>query len=126
MTLMLPETVELFSVPVVGQVKETISASRPGRIAAIASTWNARFYNPNCQTEISPGETVTVVGRHGIMLLVVPSGHTLPPLSKSARTLEDWRSQFSKIIASSHHFRHGGLSTLNLLRQLFPFHWLRF
>lgn len=126
MDLLLPETVELFSVPVAGQVKEPISASRPGRVAAIASTWTARFYNPNCVTEISPGEPVTVVGRHGIMLLVVPLGHTLPPLPKSAGTLEDWRSHLSKIVASSRALRHGGFFALNTLKHLVPSQWFKF
>lgn len=101
MDLMLPETIELFSVPVSGQVKEPIAANRPGRVAAIASTWAARFYNPYCEVEIAPGEPVTVVGRHGIMLLVVPQGHTLPPLPRNARTLEDWRSHLKAIMRSS-------------------------
>lgn len=101
MDLMLPETIELFSVPVSGHVKEPIAANRPGRVAAIASTWTARFYNPHCQVEVSPGEPVTVVGRHGIMLLVIPLGHSLPPLPRNSGTLEELGTQFTHAVSSS-------------------------
>jgi hypothetical protein len=100
MDLMLPETMELFAVPVLGQVKESISPNRPGRVAAIASTWTARFYNPYCEMEISPGDAVNVVGRHGIMLLVVPLGHSLPPLPQSSSTLQEWRSRLTAMVTS--------------------------
>lgn len=101
MDLILPETIELFSVPVAGHVKEPIAANRPGRVAAIASTWAARFYNPHCQVEVSPGDPVTVVGRHGIMLLVIPPGHSLPPLPKNSGTLEELGMKITKAVHSS-------------------------
>ncbi|HEY9663765.1 MAG TPA: NfeD family protein [Allocoleopsis sp.] len=54
----------------VGIVDRAITPSQPGRIRFQGSFWNARFYNPNWNYAIHPGESITVVGRQGITLLV--------------------------------------------------------
>ncbi|NET32063.1 MAG: hypothetical protein F6K19_08675 [Cyanothece sp. SIO1E1] len=55
-----------------GKVERTITPRQPGRVYFQATYWPARFYQPNCQVTVCPGEPVKVVGRDGLTLLIVP------------------------------------------------------
>lgn len=66
-----PGQIELFSEPGVGEVVKLIAPNRRGRIKFRASFWPARFY-PETATQALPSDQVTVIGRDGITLLVVP------------------------------------------------------
>jgi membrane protein implicated in regulation of membrane protease activity len=68
-----PETLEIFSQPILGKVEETITTGRSGRVSAMATTWPAEFYSSDCQLVASPGDPVVVIGRRGITLLVLPA-----------------------------------------------------
>lgn len=66
-----PETIEFFPNAEPGKVEQTITRHQPGRVRSMATSWFARFYDPDRQTEMLPGTLVKVVGRAGITLLVV-------------------------------------------------------
>jgi membrane protein implicated in regulation of membrane protease activity len=68
-----PEILEIFSQPILGEVEETITTSRSGRVGAMATTWPAEFYSCDRQLVASPGDPVVVIGRRGITLLVLPA-----------------------------------------------------
>lgn len=68
----LPETIEWFAYVELGEVEQTITTHQRGRVRFMATSWFARFYQPNGQTEVLPGTTVRVVGRQGLTLLVKP------------------------------------------------------
>ena len=74
--LKLPETTELFNQVELGEVEQTITLHQRGRVRFMATSWFARFYQLNGQTEASTGTTVRIVGRQGLTLLVMP--HSLP------------------------------------------------
>jgi membrane protein implicated in regulation of membrane protease activity len=59
-------------------VEEEIRLHHPGRVHFQRSWWSARCTQ---DITIAPGETVYVVGRHGITLLVepIPSEHKTQP-----------------------------------------------
>jgi len=92
MTLILSKSIELFPMPVFGKVEQPITSTQSGRVQAMASFWPAQFYDPNCQAILVPGHSVTIVGRQGIHLLVVPSGDRLPTISRSRHPLARLRS----------------------------------
>ncbi|NET33399.1 MAG: hypothetical protein F6K19_15490 [Cyanothece sp. SIO1E1] len=62
----------MFSKPEGGLVEKTITPNGKGRVKYQASYWPAQFYNAGCQATAHPDTQVTVVGRLGIVLLVVP------------------------------------------------------
>ena len=66
------EIIELFPRIITAEVERTIAPTRPGRVKFQASHWPARFYQPSHQKTVSPGESVIVIGRAGIDLLVMP------------------------------------------------------
>jgi len=68
----LPETTELFTQVELGEVEQTITLHQRGRVRFMATSWFARFYQLNGQTEALTGTTVNVVGRQGLTLLVMP------------------------------------------------------
>lgn len=68
----LPETIEWFASVELGEVEQAITAHQRGRVRFMATSWFARLYQPNAQTEVLPGTTVRVIGRHGLTLLVMP------------------------------------------------------
>jgi membrane protein implicated in regulation of membrane protease activity len=64
--------IKLFSKPVTGRVEKTIAPEQPGRVQCQGSYWPARLYDPECQATLLPNEAIAVVGRQGIMMLVIP------------------------------------------------------
>ncbi|MDJ0707784.1 MAG: NfeD family protein [Leptolyngbyaceae cyanobacterium MO_188.B28] len=54
------------------RVEKTISPSCRGRVYFQATYWPARFYQPDCQATVLPGDSVTIIGRQGLTLLVRP------------------------------------------------------
>jgi hypothetical protein len=67
-----PETIEWFDYAELGEVEQTITPHQRGRVRFMATSWFARFYQPNGQTEALLGTTVRVIGRQGLTLLVMP------------------------------------------------------
>lgn len=63
--------VKLFPLIVYGTVEKPITATQTGRVRFQGSSWKARFYRSNYPT-VTGGESVRVVGRQGITLLVEP------------------------------------------------------
>jgi len=61
----------LFPGNVYGLVEKPITATQTGRVRFQGSSWKARFYSFNTPP-ITGGESVRVVGRQGITLLVEP------------------------------------------------------
>ena len=75
-----PETIEFFPQARIGEVEEIITLNQPGRVRFMATTWFARFYQPNSQVEALPGTPVKVIGREGLTLFVVPiDDEGIPP-----------------------------------------------
>ncbi|NEP49020.1 MAG: hypothetical protein F6K65_09400 [Moorea sp. SIO3C2] len=68
----------LFPQPGVGKVERTITPTKPGRVKFKATYWPARLCDHDSQVTLVPDDQVTVVGRHGITLLVVPAGYISP------------------------------------------------
>ncbi|MBW4465587.1 MAG: NfeD family protein [Pegethrix bostrychoides GSE-TBD4-15B] len=64
--------IELFSSPHEGIIDRPIVAHQPGRVKAMGSIWNARFYQIERQIVIAVGDRVLIVGRQGLTLLIVP------------------------------------------------------
>ena len=57
-----------------GKVEQTIDQNHSGRVYFQATYWPARFYNTDCQVKAVPGESIKIVGRQGLTLLVIPTG----------------------------------------------------
>lgn len=68
----LPETIEWLASVELGEVEQAITPHHRGRVRFMATSWFARVYQPNGQTEVLPGTTVRVIGRRGLTLLVMP------------------------------------------------------
>lgn len=68
----LPEAIEWFAYVELGEVEEAITTHQRGRVRFMATSWFARFYQSDAQTEVLPGTTVRVIGRQGLTLLVIP------------------------------------------------------
>jgi len=69
-----PDTIEFFAQAAIGQVEQPITRQQRGRVKFMATTWFARFYQPNAQTQALPGTRVKVIGREGLTLLVTTVG----------------------------------------------------
>ncbi len=69
----------LFATPGIGTVSQPITATQKGRIQYQASFWPAKLHGSQSRWHIAPGETVMVVGREGILLLVKPLKPALEP-----------------------------------------------
>ncbi len=63
---------ELFPEAIEGIVNETISSKHPGRVKCQGTYWPARLYKLEYQMTLIPNQSVCVVGRAGITLLVMP------------------------------------------------------
>jgi membrane protein implicated in regulation of membrane protease activity len=63
---------ELFPEAIEGVVEETISSLHPGRVECLGTYWPAQIYKFECQLTLIPEQTVCVIGRVGITLLVIP------------------------------------------------------
>jgi len=72
------QSITLFSKAEAGKVEKTITSSESGRVKFQGSYWPAQFYYPDSHLTANPDEVVTIVGRQGITLLVVPEGSPLP------------------------------------------------
>lgn len=72
--IVVPEIIEWFPQTAIGEVEQTITRHQRGRVKFMATTWFARFYQPDAQIEALPGMPVKVIGREGLTLLVVPLG----------------------------------------------------
>lgn len=68
-----PDEIIPFSQPGTGTVEEAITPTQPGRVRFQATSWPARLYNPEAQVTLEPNDSVDVVARQNITLLVVPS-----------------------------------------------------
>ena len=67
-----PEKIMIFSKPGIGEVEQIITETQPGRVKFQATYWPARLHNPEYEITLVPNTPVTVIGREGITLLVVP------------------------------------------------------
>ena len=56
-----------------GKVEQEIKPLQPGRVYYRATYWPAQFSNLNCTAKVLPGDSVKVVGRQGLTLLVLPN-----------------------------------------------------
>lgn len=63
-------------------VDQPIALNRPGRVRFQGTYWKAELADSNCQ-QVGVGETVRVVGRQGIALLVVPESYDLVQTRKA-------------------------------------------
>lgn len=75
----IPQAIEFFDQPGMGEVEETITLNQLGRVRFMATTWYAQFYFPLPPQEILPGQKVRVIGREGLTLLVVPIDDWMHP-----------------------------------------------
>ena len=89
-----PETIELFAQAGIGEVEQTITCRRRGRVGFAGSYWFARFYNPSEQGEALPGTAVRVMGREGQTLLVVPVSEDWIPAQRTVVGVGEERSGF--------------------------------
>lgn len=65
--------VKLFPEIVYGVVEKPIASTQTGRVRFQGSSWKARFYYPD-HPPAACGDSVKVLGRQGITLLVEPKG----------------------------------------------------
>ncbi|MGB3514984.1 MAG: NfeD family protein [Elainellaceae cyanobacterium] len=65
---------QLFTHPGRGTVVETITTSQRGRVRYLSSYWPARLHQETPFTQLTPEQTVVVLGREGMTLLI--SSHT--------------------------------------------------
>jgi len=68
----LTETIEWFAYVKLGEVEQTVTPYQRGRVRFMATSWFARFPQPNGQKELVSGTTVRFFGRQGLTLLVMP------------------------------------------------------
>lgn len=66
------EKPELFPESIEGIVEESISSNQRGRVKCDGTYWPAQMYEADCQLPLLPQQTICVVGRIGITLLVKP------------------------------------------------------
>lgn len=67
-----PSPVNLGQQLEIGIVDEAITANTRGRVYFDATYWPARLYDASQYEKLQPSETVYVVGRQGLTLLVIP------------------------------------------------------
>jgi membrane protein implicated in regulation of membrane protease activity len=65
--------VKLFPEVGYGIVEKTITSTQVGRVRFQGSTWKARLYSPDA-SPLMYGDSVKILGRQGITLLVMPKG----------------------------------------------------
>ncbi|MDJ0705743.1 MAG: NfeD family protein [Leptolyngbyaceae cyanobacterium MO_188.B28] len=53
-----------------GKVERTIAHDHSGRVYFQATYWPAKFCDTACQLKAFPGESIKIVGRQGLTLLV--------------------------------------------------------
>lgn len=67
------EPFELYDPPIWGTITKPITPLHRGRVAAFASIWYCSFYHPDYYVSLEPGDSVLIVGRRGITLLIIPT-----------------------------------------------------
>jgi len=67
-----PYDLQFFPSAKIGTVSESISADRPGRVWCSGTYWPARLCVNDYPAALKPKAQVTVIGKEGITLLVVP------------------------------------------------------
>lgn len=72
MNISIASKVEWFAQPGVGEVVKLITPNERGRVKFRASFWPARLHPDADPNSLSPKQSVVVVGRDGITLLVTP------------------------------------------------------
>lgn len=68
----LSDLIELFEQPGIGQVTESISPATSGRVYYRTTYWDAIVYDPAALATLPCETHVRVLGRKGIVLLVMP------------------------------------------------------
>lgn len=63
---------EIFEQTLHGIVESEIVGHLPGRVKVMGVSWTARLYTPDTRYVLSAGSPVTVVGRRGNTVLVLP------------------------------------------------------
>ncbi|RZM79554.1 NfeD family protein [Leptolyngbya iicbica] len=63
---------ELFEQTMHGEVEQTIAGHLPGRVKVMGVSWTARLCIPDGRYVLPSGTPVTVFGRRGNTLLVLP------------------------------------------------------
>jgi hypothetical protein len=88
------ETIEFFPQASIGEVEQTITLHKRGRVRFMATSWLAQFQHPNERRSALPGASVLVVGREGTTLLVrlVDSE---PQIHISSRPNHSWLFRFA-------------------------------
>jgi membrane protein implicated in regulation of membrane protease activity len=66
-------SIVLFDEPKAGRVEEAISPSQSGRVRADATYWEAELYDVTAKVVLPIGSRVRVLGRRGLVLLVIPA-----------------------------------------------------
>lgn len=75
MTTVSQSSAQFFPTPGKGTVVETITTHQEGRVKYQASYWPARLYGQSSFTELEPDQSVVVLGREGITLLIQARSH---------------------------------------------------
>ncbi|WP_144053607.1 NfeD family protein [Baaleninema simplex] len=63
---------QMFPCPLSATVTNSVSPETAGRVFFKGTYWPARFYTLRPQTLVRPGQSVNIIGRDGITLLIVP------------------------------------------------------
>lgn len=63
---------QLFPEPLPAKVEEDILSNGVGQVKFQASLWRAKLYSATAQIAFLKGQTVSIVGREGLTLLVQP------------------------------------------------------
>ncbi|MBW4660641.1 MAG: NfeD family protein [Drouetiella hepatica Uher 2000/2452] len=92
-----PTTTQWFAELAQGEVDQPIASSQPGRIRFQRSFWKAELADSSCRS-VKSGESVRVVGRLGITLLVVPIESAVP--SQREKVVQvDWTQKIGSAFA---------------------------
>jgi membrane protein implicated in regulation of membrane protease activity len=68
--LIQPTKIERFDPPIIGRLERAITSTKKGRVAALATSWNADFYAAKYTKSLQVGDAVVIVGRSGNTLLI--------------------------------------------------------
>ncbi|MGC9505176.1 NfeD family protein [Baaleninema sp.] len=72
MTLFEANSYKMFPCPLCATVTSAVSPEMAGRVFFKGTYWPARFYTLSPQSLVQPGQSVNIVGRDGITLLILP------------------------------------------------------
>lgn len=71
-TFLLEEKTQQFPQSILGTVEQAIAYNQPGRVKCLGTSWPAQFYEPENQTIVTANQSVWVIGRKSITLLIIP------------------------------------------------------